>query len=65
MHDKLTEIANERQATQHAFQAIGELGRYPRTLPVDKERVMEAVNKARHDAKLLLRIADQLENMTR
>lgn len=64
-HEHLTAIAEQRHQSQFAFEAIGELGRYPRTLSVDKARVMDAVKAARHDAKLLERMADQLENLTR
>lgn len=62
-HEHLSEIADLRHEAEHAFEAISELGRYPRTLRIDPQRIHEAALKARLDAALLTRIAEQLEQL--
>jgi hypothetical protein len=59
-HDYLATIAKTAKAHDDAFVLIGELGRYPKSAPVQRERIEEAIHKAHLDEIRLVVLQDAL-----
>lgn len=62
-HEQLRAIAAAARNRGGAFEAISELGRYPQSEPVKPERLQEAAEQARHDARVLWEAAERLDEL--